>query len=254
MKDNNNSNSQYKKNTKDIIVNKFYSLTWKSLLYLLKKFIKSSMYIRVLRRTTILYAGSMVFAIAICVTFILPIETKKLPYKEVFSKDITLEGVLYFLLRNLQICGPLLLAIGTLMLALGCCSKTLEHSRGNFADLYESNLNLDGTTIASDEDMEMVENFHHNQNSDDSKDYSMQIEMNRSHNRKSRETIKLFSYFLFFLLVTQIAIVNGVSQAQKVYMEQGDRQLTLIKNLKVVPVWTVYLHEVLFHVIKVSEV
>ena len=32
-----------------------------------------------LRRTTILYAGSMVFALAICVTFLLPQETKKLP-------------------------------------------------------------------------------------------------------------------------------------------------------------------------------
>jgi len=101
----------------------------------------------------------MVLAIAICVTFILPVETKKLPHTDLFSKDITLEGVLYFLLRNLQICGPLLLAIGMLMLALGCCSRTLEHGRGNFADLYESNLNLEQTTIASDEDVEMAEHF-----------------------------------------------------------------------------------------------
>ena len=48
------------------------------------------------------------------------------------------------------------------MLALGCCSKTLEHSRGNFADLYESNLNLDATTIGSEEDIEVGENFNIN--------------------------------------------------------------------------------------------
>ena len=52
------------------------------------------------------------------------------------------------------------------MLALGCCSKTLEHRRGRFADLFESNLNLDGTTIASDEDIAMAENFQANRRVD----------------------------------------------------------------------------------------
>ena len=158
---------------------------------ILLRYLSSSMYIRVLRRTTILYAGSMVFALAICVTFLLPQETKKLPQTpqtaDEFKQNPT-EHVLYVLLRLLQICGPLFLAIGSLMLALGCCSKTLEHPRGNFNDIYENKLNNDGETIHSEEDRKLVDDF-------------------RDQNAKEED---------------RLAIVNAKEQARQFNKDHGD--------------------------------
>lgn len=117
------------------------------------------MYIRVLHRISVFYLGSMIFAIATCVTFILPSEIKRLPHKSIFKEKITEEAVLYLTLRNLQILGPLLLAIGAFMLFLGCCSKSLEHrNRRKFADLFDSEIDVYSNSVIDSEEGEELEN------------------------------------------------------------------------------------------------